>query len=117
MEIFISIRMNNLKKIKQFGEKSFFINENTGSIHIHSPQGTVIINSYFTENGIKQLLSEVGHKRNLDELLKLINHLPHELTLPPVRPDVFIGRDKDLEDLRKEILNGDSLLLLVNGQC
>jgi len=45
----------------------------------------------------------------------LPKNIPHELVQPPVCPDVFIGRDKDLEDLRKEILNGDRLLLLVNG--
>jgi len=45
----------------------------------------------------------------------LPKNIPHELVQPPVCPDVFIGRDKDLEDLRKEIVNEDRLLLLVNG--
>ncbi|MEZ5083804.1 MAG: NB-ARC domain-containing protein [Bacteroidales bacterium] len=82
-----------------------------------------IDNSIITDYSINQSYNgtgtgdNIGHDKitNIEYKINLFEKIPHELTQPPVKPDIFIGRDKDLENLRKEILNGDSLLLLVNG--
>ncbi|MEL7425809.1 MAG: tetratricopeptide repeat protein, partial [Bacteroidota bacterium] len=44
--------------------------------------------------------------------------IPHALTEPPFSPPVFIGRDKELEDLHQRLFDtkGDQFLLMVNGQ-
>ena len=114
----MSSNAEELKQVKQYGDKSFYIEENTGNIHVYSPQGEVKIIIPFSENGIKQLFSELDNQKELlEEILTIINpnNFPNELTMPPVFPTVFIGRDQDLFDLRKKILSVDSLLLLVNG--
>jgi tetratricopeptide (TPR) repeat protein len=112
--------MDTLKQVSQYGNKSIYIEENTGNIQIVSPHGEVKIISLLSENDIQELLAELGNQREiLEDVLKHIKpghiQIPHELTQPPVRPDVFIGRDKDMENLSKDICNGQSLHLLVNG--
>ncbi|MEL7249952.1 MAG: NB-ARC domain-containing protein [Bacteroidota bacterium] len=44
--------------------------------------------------------------------------IPHALTEPPFSPPVFIGRDKELENLHQRLFDtkGDQFLLMVNGQ-
>ena len=64
----------------------------------------------------RQALSEQqGH---VDEILQAVNHpkIPHALTPDPVFPQLFIGRDAELKQLREKLLSGDNFLLLVNGK-
>ena len=101
----MSNKMDMLKQISQYGDKSIYVEKNTGNIHIHSPQGEVKIISLLSENGIQQLLAELDNQRGLlEEVLRHIkpNQIHHELSQPPVRPDVFIGRDKTWKACEKE---------------
>ena len=42
--------------------------------------------------------------------------IPKLLTSPPFIPDIFQGRDGELQAVHQKLLAGDSLLLLVNGE-
>ena len=104
-------------KIVQYGEKSVYVEQNTGQITIHSPNGEVkIINSQDTE----QLKQELGEKFN--EIIALLRNLsskpqiPHALTKPPFQSEIFLGRVEDLKNIKDKLFSGDNLLLLVNGQ-
>ena len=37
------------------------------------------------------------------------------LTAPPFRSEIFLGRTEDLSHIHEQLLNGENLLLLVNG--
>jgi tetratricopeptide (TPR) repeat protein len=41
--------------------------------------------------------------------------LSHKLTLNPIFPDVFLGRTQDLQKIRDRLTQGETFLLLVNG--
>ena len=45
-----------------------------------------------------------------------ISKIPKLLTAPPFIPDIFQGRDGELQAVHQKLLAGDSLLLLVNGE-
>lgn len=42
--------------------------------------------------------------------------IPKVLSTPPFKPEKFLGREKELEDLFFKLFNEDSLILLVNGE-
>ena len=42
--------------------------------------------------------------------------IPHALTSLPFWPEIFLGRDRELEDIRSLLFSGTNLLLLVNGE-
>jgi tetratricopeptide (TPR) repeat protein len=42
--------------------------------------------------------------------------IPHILTAPPFIPEIFEGREDDLQTVHIKLLTGDNLLLLVNGE-
>jgi len=42
--------------------------------------------------------------------------IPHALTPLPFWPEIFLGRDRELEDIRSLLFSGTNLLLLVNGE-
>jgi hypothetical protein len=42
--------------------------------------------------------------------------IPHSLGENAVFPDTFIGREKDLKEIRNRLTQGDGFLLLVNGE-
>ena len=107
-------------KVFQSGEKSVYIEENTGQITIHTPNGVQIINPGNSED-LEILKNEF--RDNFTEILLLIRELinrnpkiPHHLTSPPFLPEYFIGRDDDLERIHNKLFTGKNLLLLVNGE-
>ncbi|MCP5064525.1 MAG: tetratricopeptide repeat protein [Ignavibacteriae bacterium] len=111
--------MDKLNKITQYGDKSVYIEKNSGNIHISSPNGEVKIISPKTEDGIAQLLKEIGNQQQLlHDILKAVNHtnIPHAITKDPIFPQDFIGRDNELKELHKKLFAGENFILLVNGK-
>jgi tetratricopeptide (TPR) repeat protein len=105
-----------MKKVIQKGDKAVYIEQNTGNIHIHGPGGIKII----SPEDIESLREEMGQSFQL--ILKAIKHannhkpIPHSLGENAVFPDTFIGREKDLKEIRNRLTEGDGFLLLVNGE-
>jgi len=52
-------------------------------------------------------------KDKIDGVYKPPHHLIHPL---PAIPEIFLGRDKELEDIRQKLFGENNFLLLVNGQ-
>lgn len=70
----------------------------------------------------KHLEVTIGIGKKVDELHNKVDKLtgvpayPHHLAYPlPPNPDVFIGRDEDVTEIKKRLFEGSHLLLLVNG--
>ncbi|HMG15010.1 MAG TPA: tetratricopeptide repeat protein, partial [Saprospiraceae bacterium] len=74
----------------------------------------IILELKSTENRITHKIEEKGNEI-LDKLNLFRPSIGHHLTEPPFRPEVFLGREDDLEDIRKRLFEDNNLLLLVNG--
>ncbi|WP_170110589.1 NB-ARC domain-containing protein, partial [Flavilitoribacter nigricans] len=53
---------------------------------------------------------------NLDTITYQQRKIKKVLGPPPFIPEIFLGRDNDLEAIRQKLSAGDNLLLLVNGE-
>ena len=60
----------------------------------------------------------IAHKNTIEQTFIAYGEskIPHALTPLPFSPEVFLGRDRELEDIRSLLFSGTSLLLLVNGE-
>jgi tetratricopeptide (TPR) repeat protein/type II secretory pathway predicted ATPase ExeA len=56
------------------------------------------------------------NEANFYILLNNFKPIPHQLTLPPFLPTLFIGRHTELLDIHQKLFNENNLLLLMNGQ-
>ncbi|MEI6143929.1 MAG: ATP-binding protein, partial [Mariniphaga sp.] len=81
--------------------------------------------SELRNRNIKQVVNQNGEKiYNIEGItnatFQIIIHeaeakTPHHLTEPPFMPEVFLGRETDLQAIKDKLFAGDNLLLLVNG--
>ncbi|HAK78371.1 MAG TPA: hypothetical protein DCR35_00475 [Runella sp.] len=108
-----------MEKVIQNGEKSVFIERNTGTIQIHNPNGEIHILDPKTQEDITQLQKEFGERLSeiLDALKDFTNaKIPRLLTNPPFNTDLFIGRENDLKTIEAQYQDHNRLLVLVNGE-
>lgn len=63
------------------------------------------VKNQFNQSTLNNPIFSYGEK-------KIYKHL----TPPPLAPEVFLGREDDLEQVREKLFQGENLLLLVNGR-
>src|SRR6218665_3620991 len=75
-----------------------------------------IAKSYFNKefNTINEKLDRI--LKTLTKPLSVSRSIPHHLTPPPFLPEVFLGREEELEAIKQKLFTGNHLLLLVNGE-
>ncbi|MDX2249734.1 MAG: NB-ARC domain-containing protein, partial [Bacteroidia bacterium] len=77
--------------------------------------------------GLTDLLREIEEQSQKpairQEIAQVIHYhyyhdrkIPRNLTAPPFYPEVFIGRETEMDTLHRKLFSGTNLLLLVNGQ-
>ncbi|MCB0642980.1 MAG: hypothetical protein KDC44_15130, partial [Phaeodactylibacter sp.] len=112
--------MEGKKLINQYGDKSVYIEQNTGNIHIHPTDGEMQIFDLRIFQDLENLQNLLGvvaaEVVSLAHKMTPVDLTPATLTRNPFLPEVLIGREKDLQQLRKELAGGNNLLLLVNGK-
>ncbi|MCI5082494.1 MAG: NB-ARC domain-containing protein [Saprospiraceae bacterium] len=108
------------KPLVQQGNKSIYIEENTGKIEIHTPTGVEIINAF---NPLELEKLKADFKDRFEEILGLLrgqlNHriIRHHLTSMPFMLDDFIGRQQELKKIEQSLFSETgNILLLVNGR-
>ncbi len=106
-------------KVEQRGDKSVFIEENTGEISIHTNGEVRIINQTSPED--RKWLEEVFGAKANDIILKITELLsgrqhPRYLTTSPFNTEYFIGRQKDLDSIEADYQQHKRLLVLINGE-
>ncbi len=104
----------------QQGNKSIYIEANTGQIEIHTPTGVEIINAF---NPLELEKLKADFKDRFEEILGLLrgqlNHriIRHHLTSMPFMLDDFIGRQQELKKIEQSLFSeAGNILLLVNGR-
>ena len=108
-----------MEKVYQYGEKSVFVEQNTGAIYIQNSSGEIRIIDTKTQEGLAQLNNEF--KERFEEILAILrgfntNKTPRLLTNPPFNTDLFIGRENDLKTIEAQYQDHNRLLVLVNGE-
>ena len=67
-----------------------------------------------TEQGGKSIYAEQG---DVYVTYAGERHIPHALTPPPFQPEIFLGREDELQQIHDRLFTGGgNLLLLVNGE-
>ena len=56
-----------------------------------------------------------NHEQTQNNNSKPKTEIPRLLTEPPFMPEVFLGRETDLQTIKTKLFAGDNMLLLVNG--
>ncbi len=107
-------------KVAQHGEKSVYVEQNTGQITIHSNGEVRVINPSNREE-MDLLRQEMGEGfREILEAIKRFapaSEIPQLLTPPPFLSEVFMGREQDLQTIHDRLFEPQGhLLLLVNGE-
>ena len=110
-----------MRLIHQSGDKSVYVEQNTGHIHIHSSDNErVIIDLSKNYQGIVDLQDQLGALSG--KIIAIAQQIspegtrPKALTREPFLPEVFVGREEELNALHQKLFGGQNLLLLVNGK-
>jgi len=90
-------------------------------IHLHFVDGTEqkvplnVLKEQLKEDLLAQVIEIAEGKDFFDKLTQALKKPPKYLTNKPFPPEVFLGREDDLNEVHEKLFTGENLLLLVNG--
>ncbi|MCG8330588.1 MAG: NB-ARC domain-containing protein, partial [Chitinophagales bacterium] len=107
------------KQVTQYGDKSVFVNENTGEIKIIDADKVTIVNPDNREQ-LEELHKAFGEAfdtifEKIKTYVKQPSLILRDLTASPFMPELFLGRTKELEAIHQALFEEENMLLLVNG--